>query len=528
MNDRDTRRYARSTADPRTTVLPRRAVPHRNTQKLSHLLAADLRRQILSGELPVDHQLPPEAELTRTLQVSRDTLRETLRILESQSLLEIRRGRGGGAVVRRPGLDAVGRYVALLLQLRGTTLAHLEEARSVVEPPAAEQFAVHAEEYEIGRLVALHDAEREAENDPLSFVTAVAAFDQAVTELSGNRTLGVVAGVFREIYTGEVFSVIGTTDAPTAERIARRVIVSHRAFLDAARRRDGPLATKTWSDYLFTTSRLLVSRSRSRQPFDITPLWRARAARAETGPTPRRAVAVATEIRARIAAGQLRDGDRLPSLADLAREFGISRPTLREALRILEMEFLLDLRTGDRSGATIRTPSTPVAAQLAGIVLEARATTLADFTRAVWLIEPAVIGLAATRIGAAPLKQIRRLESEVGASIDDTGRFMRTWEEAAAVAFSATRNPALTVITEILHWVRVAVEPALSADAQALPWVSKSNRRAHALLAELVDAMAAHDAERARHVWAALQELATPFVEEETELGGRLVVDLVG
>jgi DNA-binding FadR family transcriptional regulator len=527
MKDPDAVPKPAPSASEGPAVLPR-AVQFRNPQKLSHLLAADLRRQILSGELPVDHQLPPEAELTATLQVSRDTLREAFRILESQSLLEIRRGRGGGAVVRRPGLDAVGRYVALLLQLRRTTLAHLEEARSVVEPPAAEHFALHAEAEHLDRLVALHDAERAAESDPLSFATAVAAFDQAVTELSGNRTLGVVAGVFRDIYTAEVFSVIGSTDAATAERIARRVIVSHSAFLDAARRRDGTLANKTWSDYLFTTGRLLVSRTRSRQPFDITPLWRARAARAEGGASPRRALAVATEIRARIAEGRLRDGDRLPSLADLAGEFGISRPTLREALRILEMEFLLDLRTGDRSGATIRTPTTQVAAQLAGIVLEARETTLADFTRAVWLVEPAVIGLVASRVGAAPLERIRQLESELGAAIGDTRRFMQTWEDAAAVVFSATRNPALTVITEILRWVRVAVEPALAADAQILPWVTKSNRRAHALFAELVGALAAHEPERARDIWAALQELATPFVEEQTDLGRRLVVDLVG
>ena len=360
-----------------------RAMPRRNTQKVSHLLAADLRHQILNGQLAADQQLPPEAELTAQLQVSRETLREALRILESQQLVEVRRGRGGGAVVRRPGLESVGRYVALLLQLRRTTLAHIEEARSVIEPPAAEQVAIRAGYDDLDNLVALHDAERAAEGDPLSFVAAMSDFDQAVTELSGNRTLGVMAGVFRDIYAGQVYSAIGSDNSVSAERIARRVVVSHSAFLDAARRRDASLAQKTWSDYLFTTSRMLVSRNIRRQPIDMTPLWRAQAGQASADPTPRRAVVVATEIRSRIAEGGLREGDRLPPLAELAEEFGISRPTLREALRILEMEFLLDLRTGDRGGATIRIPSTRVAAKLAGIVLEARRTTLADFVRAV-------------------------------------------------------------------------------------------------------------------------------------------------
>ena len=134
------------------------------------------------------------------------------------------------------------------------------------------------------------------------------------------------------------------------------MIVSHSAFLDAVRRRDASLAQKTWSDYLFTTSRMLVSRNVSRQPIDMTPLWRAQAGQDGAEPDAAARAVVATEIRARIAEGRLGDGDRLPPLAELADEFGISRPTLREALRILEMEFLLDLRTGDRGGATSAPP----------------------------------------------------------------------------------------------------------------------------------------------------------------------------
>ncbi|HWT48439.1 MAG TPA: GntR family transcriptional regulator [Mycobacterium sp.] len=503
-----------------------RAMPRRNTQKVSHLLAADLRHQILNGQLAVDQQLPPEAELTARLRISRETLREALRILESQQLVEVRRGRGGGAVVRHPGLEPVGRYVALLLQLRKTTLAHLEEARSVIEPPAAEQVAIRAGYDDLDNLVALHDAERAAEGDPLSFVTAMSAFDQAVTELSGNRTLGVIAGVFRDIYAGQVYSVIGSGNALSAERIARRVVVSHSAFLDAARRRDASLAQKTWSDYLFTTSRMLVSRNIRRQPIDVTPLWRAQAGQSGDEPTPRRAVVVATEIRSRIAEGGLREGDRLPPLAELAEEFSISRPTLREALRILEMEFLLDLRTGDRGGATIRTPSTRVAAQLAGIVLEARRTTLADYVRAVRPVVPAIMGLVASRIGPKQLKVIANFEAKLAAAVDDTEQFVATWFDAEMNAFSAVKNPALTVAGEILQWVRVGVEPAVTADAKSIPGVRATNRHAQALFAKFVSAASEHNSAHATQVWAQCLTALSPWIEE-SELGRRLVLDLI-
>ena len=502
------------------------AMPRRNTQKVSHLLAGDLRRQILTGQLAADQQLPPEAELTARLQISRETLREALRILESQQLVEIRRGRGGGAVVRRPGLEAVGRYVALLLQLRKTTLAHLEEVRSVIEPPAAEEAAVHARQEDLDALVALHDAERAAEKDPLAFVTAVSAFDQAVTELSGNKTLAVIAGVFRDIHAGQVYSSIGSSDAASPERIARRVISSHSAFIDATRRKDASLAREAWSDYLFTTSRLLVSRNVSRQPIDIVPMWRAQAGQANGEVSPRRASVVATEIRARIAEGRLGEGDRLPPLAELADEFGISRPTLREALRILEMEYLLDLRTGDRGGATIRTPSTRVAAQLAGIVLEARGITLADFHRALRLIEPSIMGLVASRIGKKQLKMLDAMSAELADATEDTARFVMTYREAETIAFSAVKNPALTVIAEILHWVRVAVEPTITADVAGLPWIPKTNRRTQRIFSQFVAVAAEHEPDRAKEVWA--ECLAANVVwAEESEFSKRLMLDMM-
>jgi DNA-binding FadR family transcriptional regulator len=503
-----------------------RPVARRNTQKVSHLLAADLRRQILNGELTADQQLPPEAELVAALQISRDTLREALRILESQQLVEIKRGRGGGVVVRRPGLEAVSRYVALLLQLRGTTLAHLEEARSVIEPPAAEEVAVRADSDALETLVALHDAERAAADNPLAFVAAMSAFDQAVIDLSGIQTLAVISGVFRDIYAGQVYASIGGNDAASAERIARRVIVSHSAFLDAARRRDASLAQSTWGDYLFTTGRLLISRNVSRQPLDITPLWRAQAGQAGPESAPRRALVVATEIRARMAEGRLAEGDRLPPLAELAAEFAISRPTLREALRILEMEYLLDLRTGDRAGATIRTPSTRVAAQLAGTVLEARHTTAADCLRAIRLIEPTIIGLIAARVNAKQLNALHKMEAELAATTEDTARFVTTWRETERITFSTVKNPALTVIAEILQWIRVGLEPAITADVTGLPWVSKTNRRAQRLFAQMVAAAAEHDPAEAARVWAECLEANAVWMAE-SELGKRLMLDLM-
>ncbi|WP_059021171.1 GntR family transcriptional regulator [Mycobacterium sp. M26] len=500
----------------------RRAVASRTPQKASHLLAADLRHRILSGELSADQQLPREPELVAQLQVSRDTLREALRILESQQLLEVRRGRGGGAVVRKPGLQSTARYVALLLQLRRTTLADLEEVRSVVEPPAAEQVALRDGTDHLAELESLYETER-ASRDALAFVAAMSAFDQAVVDLSGNQALGVIAGVFRDIYAGQIYAAVRDGDATLAERIAWRVIASHSAFLEAVRRRDAPLAQRAWSDYLYTTGRMLLRRNVSRQPINMTPLWRAQAS--QTGSSTRRAMSVATEIRARIAEGTLREGDRLPPLAELGAEFEISRPILREALRILEMEFLLDLRNGDRGGPIIRTPSTRIAAQQAGIVLQARGTTLVDFHRALRVVEPTIMGLVAGRITAKQLAALRTYAAELRDCTDDTAHFVTTWRDAEKCAFAAVKNPALTVIAEILHWVRVEVEPTVTADAKGLPTVGTSNRRAQALFAQFVDATADGDEQRAVQLWDKTFRATAPWLEG-SGIGQRLILDV--
>lgn len=510
-------------SDPGTAFAGR---TRRSQPKVSHLLAVDLRHMILTGELGADQRLPPEAELAAAFSVSKETLREALRILESQSLLEIRRGRGGGPVVRRPGIDAVSRYVALLLQLRRATLAQLEEARALVELPAAEQFALRATDADLDQLVARHDTARAGVDDPLSFAAAVAAFDQTVTELSGNRSLSVIAGAFREIHAGQVFQLIASVDAARAARFARRVIVSHGAFIEAARRRDGDLANQAWSDYLYTTSALAVSRDRRRALIDVTPLWRAQMGSAAGPASQRRAAAVANEIRARVAEGKLAEGARLPPLPELASEFDVSRPILREALRVLEMERLLDLSPGDRGGARILTPSTLTAARLAGVALEGRGVTFADFYRAHRLVEPPIRELAVERMGKRAVAALRHLEEELGSCMGDSSAFIDAWQRADQVVLSQIHNPAVTVIGEITRWVADEVERIARADVGARDWLDQLFRYSLEFFRHFVDAAEARDGALARQIWTDYLDLNGPYFEH-TDIADRPLTGLV-
>src|ERR1700734_4530962 len=109
--------------------------------KAAELLAARIRGQIIRRELKEGDALPAESELMETFGVSRPTLREAIRVLEMESLLRMRRGSRGGALVTAPDPRVAARAVGVLLQLRGVSLRDIHEARTMIEPMAARHIA---------------------------------------------------------------------------------------------------------------------------------------------------------------------------------------------------------------------------------------------------------------------------------------------------------------------------------------------------------------------------------------------------
>src|ERR1700742_2157648 len=91
--------------------------------KAAELIASQLRREIVRGDLGENEALPPQSALMEQFMVSRPTLREAFRILESEGLLSVRRGAHGGARVHKPKPDVAARYAAHVLQSQGTLLS---------------------------------------------------------------------------------------------------------------------------------------------------------------------------------------------------------------------------------------------------------------------------------------------------------------------------------------------------------------------------------------------------------------------
>lgn len=135
---------------------------------------------------------------------------------------------------------------------------------------------------------------------------------------------------------------------------------------------------------------------------------------------PRLAEMVADRLRGRILDGELGDGDLLPKQEELLAEFQVSKPSIREALRILETEGLITVQRGNVGGAVIHVPKAANAAYMLSLVLEAKHVGLADIAVALKHLEPVCVGMCAGRADRAEtvVPRLRQIQDETAAVID--------------------------------------------------------------------------------------------------------------
>ncbi len=106
-------------------------------ERIPYQIAGQIRDLIRGGELVVGDSLPHEKDLVAKLDVSRQTLREALRILEAIGLIKVRSGARGGAVVVEMGPDKLREAISNFLFFRNLSLGHLGEIRKVIDPYCA-------------------------------------------------------------------------------------------------------------------------------------------------------------------------------------------------------------------------------------------------------------------------------------------------------------------------------------------------------------------------------------------------------
>lgn len=181
--------------------------------KAGELIAADLRRQIITGELEAGEPLPNEAALMERFGVSRPTLREAFRILESEGIIRVLRGAHGGARVQAPDGSTAARYTGLLLQYRGVPLADVYRARTQIEVAAVGLLAAEGGD-RVDRLAAVVERGEQVLDEPHAFAGYDAEVHRTIVELGGNQTLGVLAGMLLDIMDAHAALFISQRSRP--------------------------------------------------------------------------------------------------------------------------------------------------------------------------------------------------------------------------------------------------------------------------------------------------------------------------
>lgn len=214
---------------------------------------------------------------------------------------------------------------------------------------------------------------------------------------------------------------------------------------------------------------------------------------------PKTAELVARTLRRQIIVGELAEGDLLPPVPELMEMFGVSRPTLREALLVLESEGLIEVHRGAHGGARVRVPTEDVLARYAALVLEHRQATIVDVARARALLEPPCVRAIATQRDPAVIATLRALVEKAEALDADSGAQLDAQHEFHTALVALAGNQTIVV----LHGAVQRIVDAASAQRATVARADASRAqhegaRAHRRILELVEA---GDADRAEALW---------------------------
>jgi DNA-binding FadR family transcriptional regulator len=153
---------------------------------------------------------------------------------------------------------------------------------------------------------------------------------------------------------------------------------------------------------------------------------------------------IVEQVRQLMRQGQLRPGDRLPAERDLCEQFGVSRVTVREALRMLESSGLVEIRVGARGGAFVTAPTSGRIGDGLADMLSLSVISAADVTEVRLILEVGIIPLLCERATEEDLEDLERM-CELSRAADYSMDMSAEFHVRVA---RATHNPALALLVE--------------------------------------------------------------------------------
>ena len=233
--------------------MSRTAVPHRS--KAEHV-AQQLLERILEAKLEPGSTFATEAELLSQFNVSRPTLRESLKLLESQGVIELRPGPGGGIIVREPSTDLLAHGLSVFLRLNKVPFVTVIKAREVIEPALAYEAAVNGSEDDFAELEASIARMKalDAQTNQEAFLEENRIFHGIIARASGNKVLEVFWDTISILAHGEHHGIRYSVGNQA------HVVKAHQRILEACRKRDGDAAAAAMESHVSGLENLVRER----------------------------------------------------------------------------------------------------------------------------------------------------------------------------------------------------------------------------------------------------------------------------
>jgi GntR family transcriptional repressor for pyruvate dehydrogenase complex len=247
-------------ASKTTGAAPRKSL---HIPKASEIVANNIRKKIVRGALNEGDFLPSESKLMEEFGVSRPTIREAFRILETEKLVSVSRGARGGAVVHEPDAGLISQYLLLVLQSEKTTIDEIYLARNFFEPSVVRQLAARSTAEDCALLRERLEEEIAAVSDPQAFSLALVAFHRTLVELSNNRPLIHLVHAINEVVERHQTMVVterrNEQDRAGAIEVARKGLKSHKKLIDLIEARDSDAAATHWRTHMDAAFKTWVS-----------------------------------------------------------------------------------------------------------------------------------------------------------------------------------------------------------------------------------------------------------------------------
>jgi GntR family transcriptional regulator, transcriptional repressor for pyruvate dehydrogenase complex len=229
-------------------------------------VAQDLLARIIESKVEPGQSFATEAELLEQFDVSRPTLREGIRVLESQGVLGRRPGPGGGLVIRRPSLDMLAHTLSVFLRFNDVPFVTVLQAREVIEPALAAEAAERGTDEDFREMAeSIERMKRQGDVDQAEFIAENRIFHGIVARASDNKVLETFWGTMSLLAHGEHHGMRYTFGN------RQHVIAAHQKILDACRRRNTRAAAQAMAEHVGELEHLVRDRYQHllKQPMSV-------------------------------------------------------------------------------------------------------------------------------------------------------------------------------------------------------------------------------------------------------------------